>query len=584
MTSPLTPRVTADAQQFVAPVSEYVFLLGEAFGHDLVAEATEGAITAEDARDVLEGAADFAASVFAPLNTIGDREGAKLVDGQVSLPEGYRSAYESFVESGWVSASAPESAGGDGLPETLTAALGEFWNGANMAFALSPALTLGAIRALQANGSAQLRELYLPKLVSGEWTGTMNLTEPQAGTDLAAVRTVAQPNDDGSWSVSGQKIYITWGDHDLADNIVHLVLARTPGAPEGHRGLSLFVVPKFIPAPDATPGERNAITTESIEHKLGIHASPTCVLQYDGATGYLLGELHGGLQAMFVMMNDARSHMGMQAIGVAQRAFDRANAYAHSRVQGAVVGREGVATIAEHPDVRRMLLSMSSRLSAMRAFAVFAAHQRDLEAEAIHQEIADFCVPILKSWTTEEAVRITSDAIQVHGGMGFIEDTGAAQHYRDARIMPIYEGTTAIQSNDLIGRKVLRNQGATVEELITRMNLTLDELSGSSNAVAVNLVERMGRAIASAQRATADLIAHAQRDPRAAFAVSVPYQELLSNLIGGWMHATVVAAVLKHDQLSEIDTLRLSEADAFGAMHLSHVHGLAETVSAGEIA
>ncbi|NLB47095.1 MAG: acyl-CoA dehydrogenase [Microbacteriaceae bacterium] len=581
----LSALVSGEPGNYVPPVAEYDFLLKEAFGTDIVARSTDGALTADDAMDAIAAAGEFASEVFAPLNTVGDRVGATFADGVVTLPGGFKDAYEQYTEAGWLSAAASEEAGGDGLPITVVSALSEFWNASNMAFALCPGLSLGAIRALTAHGSQELRDFYLPKMVSGEWTGTMNLTEPQAGTDLAAVRTMARDNGDGSWAISGQKIFITWGDHDVAENIVHLVLARTEGAPEGHRGISLFLVPKFMPNPDGTLGARNSVTTVGIEHKLGIHGSPTCVLQYEDATGYLVGELHQGLIGMFVMMNEARFGMGVQGLGISQRAFQRANDYAHSRVQGAVMGLPDGTPIAGHPDVRRLLLSMSSRISALRALVVFAADLQDREAEGNNQAIAEFLTPILKSWGTEESVHITSDAIQVHGGMGFIEETGAAQHYRDARITPIYEGTTAIQSNDLVGRKVLRDGGKTAGELLGMMQAQLQQLATFDHPVAKATVDRMGRAILAATRATEALAGNAAAGKmRDVFAVSVPYQELLSLLAGGYMHAIIATAVLGRDTLSADDERRLTEADFFGAHHLAKVHTLAETVAAGEIA
>ena len=580
----LTAHTPADPGSYVPPVYEYAFLLGEAFGADIVARASKGALTADDAGDAIAAAGEFAAEVFAPLDRVGDQQGSRLVDGEVRTPDGFKDAYKAFAEAGWVSAAVSEDAGGDGLPGSVVAALTEFWNGANAAFALCPGLSLGAIRALHANGSQELRDTYLPKMVSGEWTGTMNLTEPQAGSDLGAVRTMARDNGDGSWAISGQKIFITWGDHDVADNIIHLVLARTENAPEGHRGISLFVAPKYLLNADGTPGARNPITTVGLEHKLGIHASPTCVLQFEEATGYLVGELHQGLAGMFVMMNEARVGIGVQGLGIAQRAYQRANDYAYTRLQGAVLGLPAGTPIAGHPDVRRLLLSMSSRISAMRAFSVLVGdtHDRAHAGDASQTALAEFFVPILKSWFTEQAVQISSDAVQVHGGMGFIEETGIAQQYRDSRILPIYEGTTAIQSNDLVGRKVLRDGGQTAAGVFAAIRAQLDALRSSANPVASRLVERTERAVESAERATAAILANAA-NPRDAYAVSVPYQELLATLVGGWMHATIAAAVLKHDSLSHDDERRLTEADFYGAHHLSKVHALAETVAAGEI-
>ena len=574
----------ADAASYTPPVDDYAFLFGEAFGLDVVSRATGGELTADDATEIIAGAGEFAASVLAPLETVGDRVGARLEDGQVRLPDGFAEAYKRFVEAGWITAEAPVSAGGDGLPGAIRAGLGEIWNGSNAAFALCWLLTAGQIHALDAVASDDIRETYLTKLVSGEWTGTMNLTEPDAGTDLGAIRTTATQREDGSWGIRGQKIFITWGDHDIAENIVHLVLARTPNAPEGAKGLSLFVAPKYLVNPDGSLGGRNAITTVSIEHKLGIHGSPTCVLSYEDATGYLVGEVGGGLAGMFVMMNSARAGMGFQATGIAERAYQGAAAYAAERAQGRVLGREGRATIAEHPDVRRLLLSMSSKIFAMRALGVYAADLLDrAERDPSEAALAEFFVPILKGWTTEDAVQTTSEAIQVYGGMGFIEETGAAQHYRDIRITPIYEGTTAIQSNDLIGRKLLRNGGSTAEELFTRIDATIAQLRGLDGPDAARTADRLERAVAAARRATADLLGFAE-SPRDAYAVSVPYLLLLGTLAGGWMHALAVAAVLRHETRTEADAARITSADFYGAHHLPRVHALAETVAAGEIA
>ena len=565
------------------PVNDYAFLFGEAFGLDVVARATDGELTAEDSAEIIAAAGDFAASVLAPLEAVGDRQGAQLVDGDVHLPEGFAAAYRAFVDSGWVTAEAPVSAGGDGLPGAVRAGLGEIWNASNAAFALCWLLSAGQIHALDAKASDEVREVFLTKLVSGEWTGTMNLTEPEAGTDLGAIRTVATPREDGSWSIRGQKIFITWGDHDVAENIVHLVLARTPGAPEGAKGLSLFVAPKTLVGADGSLGERNAITTIGLEHKLGIHGSPTCALSYEDAQGYLVGDLHGGLAGMFVMMNSARIGMGFQATGIADRAYQQAVSFAAQRTQGSVVGRPEGSPIAEHPDVRRMLLSMSSKVFAMRALGVYAADLLDRadSGDAETAALADLFVPILKGWATEDALQVTSEAIQVHGGMGFIEETGVAQHYRDARIMTIYEGTTAIQSNDLVGRKVLRNGGETVEALLGQMDATTKLLRENADPVAVRTADRLARAVDATRKATADLLGFAS-SPRDAYAVSVPYLMLLGTVAGGWMHALAVVAVLARDEASAGDAERLTNADFYGAHHLPRAYALAETVAVGE--
>lgn len=568
---------------YTAPVNDYEFLLKETFGTDIIARSTGGDMTADDMVDVLGAAGEMAAELFAPLDRIGDTQGSKLVDGNVVTPEGFKEAYQTYIESGWVSASSPESAGGDGLPSAIQGALSEFWCAANSAFSLAPGLSAGAINTINTYGSQELKDTYLPKLVTGEWTGTMNLTEPQAGTDLGAITTIARENGDGSWSISGQKIFITWGDHDVAENIIHLVLARTEGAPEGHRGLSLFVAPKFLLNADGTPGERNNIVTVGLEEKLGIHASPTAQLQYENATGYLVGELHTGLQGMFVMMNDSRINIGIQGLGIADRALQRATDYAEFRVQGPVFERPEGATISEHPDVRRLLLSMSSSISAMRALSVLVGDLRDRKDEDNNQTLMEFFVPILKSWTTEESVRIASDGVQVHGGMGFIEETGAAQHFRDARITPIYEGTTAIQSNDLVGRKILRDQGATLKQVLGQVKQAAADLQATGNQTATKIAERIGRALEAAV-AAAEAVGGFAQSPRDAFAVSVPLQRLLSLVVGAWMHALMVNASLKHDTLTEEDERRILEADFFSVHHLSEVHALREVVEAGEIA
>ena len=565
----------AEATDYAAPVEDYAFLLKDAFGTDLVSRATGGELTADDAVEILTGAGDFASAVLAPLERPGDTIGARLVDGTVTLPDGFAEAYRMFVEAGWVTAEAPVSAGGDGLPGAIRAGLGEIWNGSNAAFALCWLLTAGQIHALDAAASEEIRQTYLTRLVSGEWTGTMNLTEPDAGTDLGAIRTLATPRADGSWGISGQKIFITWGDHEVAENIVHLVLARTPDAPAGAKGLSLFVAPKHLVNADGTLGARNTVTTVALEHKLGIHASPTAVLAYEDATGYLVGEVGGGLAGMFVMMNSARAGMGFQATGISDSAHQHALAYAAQRLQGPVLGRPAGTPIAEHPDVRRLLLSNASEIFAMRALGVYSADLLDRsEHDASLRPLAEFFVPILKGWTTEEALRLTSDALQVFGGMGFIEETGVAQHYRDARITPIYEGTTAIQSNDLVGRKTIRNGGETVGAVLASITETIAALRARGADVAVRTADRLERAVSAAERATASLLGFADA-PRDAAAVSVPYLMLLGTLAGGWMHGLAV--------LASDDAARLTAADFYGAHHLPRVHAYAEAVAAGEI-
>ncbi|MBI3936883.1 MAG: acyl-CoA dehydrogenase, partial [Betaproteobacteria bacterium] len=443
---------------YTAPLADMRFVIKELVGLDRIA-ALPGCeeASAEVVDAVLEEAGKFASEVLAPLNPIGDREGARLENGRVFAPPGFKEAYRKFIEGGWNGLSGRPEHGGQGLPHLVATPVAEMWNSANLAFCLCPMLTSGVLEALRLHGSAEQQSRYLPKLTSGEWCGTMNLTEPQAGSDLSAVRTRAIPEGD-HYRIHGTKIFITWGEHDLAENIAHLVLARTPGAPEGVKGISLFIAPKFLVNPDGSPGERNDIRCVSIERKLGIHASPTCVLAYGdgkGAIGHLVGEENHGLEYMFTMMNHARLAVGVEGVAIAERAHQQALAYAKTRVQGWEVGQRSGdrVTIIHHPDVRRMLLSMKAQTEAMRALAYAAAaaldqakHQPDPAERRRQQALVDLLTPLVKGWCTEQAVEIASTGIQVHGGVGFVEETGAAQLLRDARITTIYEGTTGIQA------------------------------------------------------------------------------------------------------------------------------------------
>ena len=567
------------------PIDDYEFLLRNVIkGNHALDAATNGEYKIDDARVIWSGAADLAMQSWHPLNIIGDRIGNKFVDGTVITPAGTAEAYRSVVDAGWLAAVSPKSAGGDGMPWLLANPLNEIWSAANMALSLTIGLSAGAIVAVDSVADATLRDVYLPELVSGRANGTMNLTEPQAGTDLGAIRTIARPNDDSSWAINGQKILITWGDHDLTDNIFHLVLARTPDAPAGIAGLSLFLVPKSLLAADRSPAQRNSVHTVTVEHKLGIHASATCALDFDDATGFLVGAVNGGLIGMFKMMNVARVGTGVQGLGVSDRAYQQARDYAGERIQGRVLDRPGGTPIAEHPDVARLLLSMASVISAMRGLSMQVAEWLDrARSDPRSGSLAEFFVPVLKGWFTETAVLVTSDAIQVHGGMGYIEETGAAQHLRDARILPIYEGTTAIQAKDLVGRKVLRDNAGTARVALDAIDVTLDELEASSHHVARRCAQRLRRAVASAQAATASLIDFGTDDKRRdAYAGSVAYLQLWGLLAGGWLHARMVLAALAHpDKHTE---RRLREADFYTAHHLSRIAWLAETVSVGEIA
>src|ERR671918_306512 len=474
---------------YQAPLKDMRFALKELAGLSEVAKLPGYQDATPDTVDaILEEASKFASEVLDPINYSGDREGSKLTGGEVRTPKGFRDAYKKFCEGGWNALPFEAQWGGQGLPRLVSTPVQEMWTSSNMSFSLCPLLTQGAIEALLLRGSEPLKQAYLPSMVEGKWTGTMNLTEPQAGSDLSLVRTRAERKDD-HYLISGQKIFITYGEHDLAENIVHLVLARTPDAPEGVKGISLFVVPKFVPNKDGMPGKRNTAKCASIEHKLGIHASPTAVMVYDKAVGYLVGEENRGLEYMFIMMNAARFAVGLEGVAIAERAFQRALAFAKERLQGRdLVGGGGAVPIIRHPDVRRMLMLMKSQTEAMRALAYvvaaamdFAQRHPDSETRKKHQAFVDLMIPVVKGWCTETGIDVASLGVQVHGGMGFVEETGAAQYLRDARITTIYEGTTGIQAMDLVGRKIAREGGATARAWLGEVKGFDAELARSGN-------------------------------------------------------------------------------------------------------
>jgi 3-(methylthio)propanoyl-CoA dehydrogenase len=530
-------------REYEAPLADMQFVLRELVDHALIARLPGfEETTLELGEAVLEEAAKFAGGVLSPLNRVGDREGVRWSDTEVSTATGWKQAYEQFVEGGWSALACPREFGGQNLPRTLSALVEEMWNGANMAFTLCPMLTRGAIEAIDLKGSQHLKETYLPKMVSGEWTGTMNLTEPQAGSDLAAVRTRAEPMGGGRYKLEGQKIFITYGEHDLTENIVHLVLARVAGAPEGVKGMSLFVVPKFLVNPDGSLGERNDVRCLSVEHKLGIHASPTCVLAYGqqgGAVGELIGEENRGLEYMFVMMNAARFAVGLEGIGLSERAFQSALAFANERIQGMEPGEKGRVPIARHPDIRRMLMLIKSKTEAMRALASVAAVSLDAarvhpepQERARHQAFADLMIPVVKGWCTENSVALTSLAIQVHGGMGFIEETGVAQLYRDSRITTIYEGTTGIQANDLVGRKIGRDGGRAAASLIADLRKLESALAKEPGLGAAGRV--FSSAVDALESAVRYVVSGYAKDLRGVSAGAVPLLELFGVVAGGW--------------------------------------------------
>ncbi len=533
-----------------APLKDMLFDIRHLAGIDEIAKIPGFEEAGFDtAQAVLEECAKFNEEVVSPLNWPGDVNPSAWKDGKVTTTPGFADAYRQYAEGGWQGLQHPADFGGQGLPKTIGAACGEMLNSANMSFALCPLLTDGAIEALLTAGSDALKATYLHKLVSGEWTGTMNLTEPQAGSDLALVRTRAEPQPDGTYRIFGTKIYITYGEHDMADNIVHLVLARVAGAPEGVKGISLFVVPKFMVNGDGSLGARNDVHCVSIEHKMGIKASPTAVLQYGdhgGAVGYLVGQENRGLEYMFIMMNAARYAVGVQGIAIAERAYQKAVAYAKDRVQSRPVdgSMNASAPIIHHPDVKRMLMTMRATTEGCRAMAAVAAaaydaahHHPDAEVRKQNQAFYEFMVPLVKGYSTEMSLEVTSLGVQVHGGMGFIEETGAAQYYRDAKILTIYEGTTAIQANDLVGRKTARDGGQVARAIAAQVEATEGALAGNGSADALAVRKRL----AAARQAFLDVVdfmaGQAKADPNAVYAGSVPYLMLAGNLVAGWQLA-----------------------------------------------
>jgi 3-(methylthio)propanoyl-CoA dehydrogenase len=579
-----------------APVKDVRFVLRELIDESALQACPAFTDYSPDLADaVLEEAGKFAENVLDPLYKSGDQQGAKWTPEGVVTPAGYKAAYAQYVEGGWPSLRASAHFGGQAAPTVLGTAVEEFWGGSNLGFKLCPMLTQGAIEALELKGSDAQKDLFLPKMVSGEWTGTMNLTEPQAGSDLAQVRTRATP-DGSNYRLFGQKIFITYGEHDLAANIIHMVLARIDGAPPGVKGISLFIVPKFIPDANGAPGVRNDVQCISIEHKLGIHASPTCVMafgQQDGAVGYLVGEANRGLEYMFVMMNAARLSVGLEGYAVAERAFQQAADWARTRVQGKppVAAATGPMPIIHHPDVKRMLLGMKSQVEAMRALGLYTAWNLDLGSghpdaarRAAAQARGELLIPIVKGWSTETGIEIASSGIQVHGGMGFIEETGAAQPLRDVRITTIYEGTTGIQSNDLVGRKVGRDRGVAMGALLADMAREIEALEAQDPGVA--LAKRAAaEAVASLREATATILEAMSTSPDRAYAVSVPYLRLCGYVMGGWLlarSADVAARKLAAgDADREFLAGKIVSARFYAEQVLPQALGLARVVTGG---
>jgi 3-(methylthio)propanoyl-CoA dehydrogenase len=531
---------------YAAPLDDIRFALRHAAGFDELAKLPGFEDATPDVVDhILNEAGKFAAEIVGPLNGPGDAEGSRLENGVVRTPAGFKEAYRQFVAGGWNSVAIPPDHGGQGLPFTLNAAVVEMWDAANTAWSLCPMLTVGAIEAISAHGTPEQKELYLPKLVTGEWTGTMNLTEPQAGSDVGALRSRAVREGD-KFRIFGQKIFITYGDQDYTDNVVHLVLARIEGAPAGVKGISLFLVPKVLVGGDGALGPRNDLRPVSLEHKLGIHASPTCVMAFgenEGALGTLIGRENDGMACMFTMMNNARFNVGMLGLGTAERAWQQARTYAKDRVQGRdiVTGENNVAII-RHPDVRRMLLSMKSSTEAMRALAYYLAsrldHARrnpDAAARKRAQAIVDLLTPVMKAWCTDTGCEVAHTGVQVHGGMGFIEETGAAQHMRDARIHPIYEGTNGIQANDLMGRKVQRDGGEAAQAFIAEMRPAVADLARAGDADLAAIGKKLGDGLDCLGQATDWIVAAGKHEIARSAASAVPYLALFGNVTAGWL-------------------------------------------------
>ncbi len=580
-----------------APVRDMQFVLNELIPMSEITalpgyeEAGEDLIVA-----ILDEAAKFAGGVLAPLNWTGDQEGCVLSGDAVKTPKGFKEAYHQYAEAGWIGLGCDPEYGGQGLPSVVATAVNEMWHGANMSFMLCPMLTAGAIEAIEHHGSDVQRATYLENLVSGKWAGTMNLTEPNAGSDLSVVAAKAVPDAvAGQYKISGTKIFITYGEHDFTENIIHLVLARLPDAPPGVKGISLFIVPKFMVNTDGSLGARNDVKCISIEHKLGIHASPTAVMSYGeagGAIGFLVGEANRGLEYMFTMMNNARLAVGLEGVGISERAYQAAASYALQRVQGKIPGKAGKLPIAYHPDVARMLMMMRSQTQAMRALAYTAAAESDrarrhpdAAVRAACQARVDLLIPIVKGFSTEQSVEITSLGVQVHGGMGYVEETGAAQHFRDARITPIYEGTTAIQVNDLVGRKIVRDGGKEAHRLIDEIQTLASELQTSSDMQFKSMGATLGTAALSLARAVEWVVAVQPKNPAAALAGAYPLLKCFGVVTGAWLLGKSAVVAAKHLADNSADSF-YSQKIGTAAFYFHHVlpqaAGLSQSVRLGE--
>ena len=565
---------------YIAPQKDMLFALEHIAQMPQIMQDTAMDLDMDTVAGILDEAAKINQDVIAPTNRVGDEQPSFLKDGKVTTSPGFKAAFEQYVQGGWQGLSHPEAVGGQDLPKLIATACNEMINGANTSFGLCPLLTDGAIEAVLTAGSDAQKQTYIPRLISGEWTGTMNLTEPQSGSDLALIRSRAEPQADGRYKIFGTKIFITFGDHDYTDNIMHLVLARTPNAPEGIKGISLFIVPKFLINEDGSLGAANDVQTLSLEHKLGIKASPTAVLQFGdngGALGELVGEENRGLEYMFIMMNAARFGVGVQGIGIMERAYQKAVQYAKERVQSRPVdgsAREAVAII-HHPDVKRMLLTMKSTVEACRAMALHTAGLNDIAhrhadeaTRAQAQAQFEFMVPLVKGYSTEQSVEMASLGVQVHGGMGFIEETGAAQYYRDARILPIYEGTTAIQANDLVGRKTARDGGAVAEQFCTHIDATVAQLQASAHDALKALAAPLAQANANLREVVAFVLANVKTAPNNVFAGSVLYLKLAGLVVSAWHSARAALAAQAQLDAGNNDTVFLNSKVQTSAFYI----------------
>lgn len=578
-----------------APVEDILFAMRYAAGlDDGIADGIYADIADGVAEAVLEEAAKFAEGRIAPLNTVGDKQHSRLVDGKVKTPDGFAEAYKDWAAGGWAGVAADPDFGGQGLPVLLNIGCTEIWNAANLAFALNPLLTMGAVEAVSAHGSDYLKSTFLEKMITGQWTGTMNLTEPQAGSDLALLTSRAEPVGDGSYRIFGTKIFITYGDHEMTDNIVHLVLARLPGAPPGTRGISLFVVPKFLVNGDGSLGARNDLRCHALEHKLGIHASPTAMMVFgdkDGAIGYLLGEENKGLNCMFTMMNNARLAVGTQGVAIADRAYQHALAYARDRKQGRAVGASAASPIIEHPDIKRMLMEMRTKTAAGRALCLVTAasldhyHRADTpEARLAAHEEASILTPVAKAFSTDIGIEVASLGVQIYGGMGFVEETGAAQHYRDARILAIYEGTNGIQAIDLVQRKLPLSNGTRVKGMIARYRRSADRARTVNEPGFQRVGERLAEAVASLERTTDYMLSALKSRPNDALAGATPYLRLFGLAAGGAYLAEQALAARVAISAGETDqrhSERIRDARFFAENLVSASSGLEVSVLEG---